>query len=259
MGTFTGERPGRGPGYEYDDSRHAVAYLAIVDLVAGRVVVDAGCGDGSGTAALAEHAARVVGLDHHVASIDQARVTHGGPDVTFEVANLAAPWPVRDADVVVALQVIEHLEDDAAFVRHAIDAVAPGGTVVMTTPNVLRSFSENPYHVREYTAEELQSLLAREGVEVQLQGIFGNAKVEAFDARRRAAVQRWLRLDPLRLRDRLPRGFVEWAFATLSTLVRRRADAGASDEEPITVDDFEVRDGDLDGCLDLVATVRRAG
>lgn len=254
MTRFTGERPGRGPGYEYDDSRHRVAYLHAATLVEGLVVVDAGTGDGDGAALLARTAERVVGLDHHRGVLEQARRDH--PEVTFVEADLDQPWPVADADLVVALQVVEHFEDDDAFVQRALAAVRPGGTVLLTTPNRLRSFSENPYHVREYTAAELRTLLERHGADVQLHGVFGNERVAAFDERRRAAVAWWLRLDPLRLRERLPPAVVERAFALLSTLVRRRAsERGTS--EPITVDDFEVRAGDLDTCLDLVAMVRR--
>lgn len=257
MVVFTGERPGRGPGYEYDDSRHRVAYTAVAPLVTGRVVVDAGSGDGAGTALLARSAARVIGLDHHAPSVARATRDHGGSDVEFRVADLAAPWPAEAADVVVAFQILEHFEDDAAFVRHALQAVRPGGTVVLTTPNRLQSFSENPYHVREYAPDELQRLLAAQAETVELQGVFGNDRVAAFDARRKAQVEKWLRMDPWHLRDRLPRPVVEAAFAGLSTLVRRRASGGARTEDPITVDDFEVRDGPLEESLDLFAVVTR--
>lgn len=258
MAGFTGERPGRGPGYEYDNSRHQVAYRAVAQLVADQLVVDAGSGDGVGTARLAETASHVVGLDHHEPSVQQAREQHRVPGIEFRTADLSRPWPVQGADAVVAFQIIEHFEDDDAFVRHALDAVRPGGTVVLTTPNRLRSFSENPYHVREYTAPELRALLERHGADVELRGVYGNDRVAAFDERRRIEVERWLRLDPLRLRDHLPDRFVEWAFAMLSTLVRRRASGSDADQAPISVDDFEVRDGDLHQALDLMATVRRS-
>lgn len=257
MARFTGERPGRGPGYEYDDSRHRVAYRAVRELVADGVVVDAGSGDGEGTVVLADAATRVIGLDHHGESVTEATRRHGHRgDVEFRVADLAAPWPVSDADAVVAFQIIEHFDDDDAFVRHALDTVRPGGTVVITTPNRAMSFSENPHHVREYLADELRALLERHSDDVQVRGVFGNAKVTAFDERRRAEVERWLRLDPWRLRDRLPRRLVETVFAALSTVVRRRASDDAGAAEPITVDDFEVRDGDLGACLDFFAIVR---
>lgn len=260
MGAFTGERPGRGPGYDYDDSRHRVAYLAAEPLVAGRDVVDAGSGDGVGAAILATSASSVAGLDYHEPSVLAARATHGSTAVTFEVADLGRPWPVRDADVAVAFQIIEHFDDDHAFVDHALAAVRPGGRVVITTPNRLTTFSDNPYHVREYVADELHTLLAAHADEVDLRGVHGNERVATFDRARRAEVQRWLRLDPWGLRDRLPSRLVEVAFAGLSTVVRRRASAASGmGAAPITVDDFTVRHGDLDTCLDFFAVVTRPG
>ena len=225
-------------------------------------MVDAGSGDGEGAALLARSARRVVGLDYHRGALEQARQAH--PDVVFVEADLAAPWPVADADMVVTLQVVEHFEDDDAFVERALASVRPGGTVLLTTPNRLQSFSENPHHVREYTAPELQALLERHGDDVQVQGVFGNERVAAFDARRRAEVEKWLRLDPLRLRERLPNWLVERAFGVLSTIVRRGASAGGDTDAaaPIRIEDFEVRAADpqeLDEALDLLATVRRPG
>ncbi len=258
MGGFTGERPGRGPGYDYDDSRHRVAYLAADPLVAGRRVVDAGSGDGVGTTMLASSAASVTGLDHHQPSVVAARAAHGTEAVAFEVADLSRPWPVHDADVVVAFQILEHFEDDHAFVDHALAAVQPGGRVVLTTPNRLTTFSDNPWHVREYVSAELRALLSSHADEVDLRGVHGNERVAAFDAARRAEVTKWLRLDPWGLRDRLPRRLVGVAFAGLSTLVRRRASTSSgTTDAPITVDDFSVRAGDLDTCLDFFAVVTR--
>ncbi|MDX1622315.1 MAG: methyltransferase domain-containing protein, partial [Nitriliruptorales bacterium] len=213
--------------------------------------------DGAGTAELGKPAACVVGLDHDRPSVETARRRHASSHLEFRLADLAQPWPVGDADVVVAFQIIEHFEDDDAFVRHALAALRPGGKLVITTPNRLRSFSENPYHVREYTHRELAKLLERHGRIIDFRGVFGNELVEAFDERRREQVQKWLRLDPLRLRDRLPRTVVQAGFATLSTLVRRRASSEADLVRPITADDFEVRAGDLDDCLDLFVVVER--
>lgn len=265
---FSGERPGRGAGYEYDDSRHQVAYLHAATLVDGLMVVDAGSGDGQGTMVLAASASHVTGLDYHESSVAAANVGLGSSTVDFIHADLATTWPVQDADAVVAFQIIEHFDDDNGFVERALNAVKPGGKVIITTPNIVQTFSENPYHVREYRAEELRTLLTAHSDEVQLLGVFGNQRVAEFDRHRKAEVQRWLRLDPWRLRDRLPRRVVEVAFATLSTLVRRRASAAATSGRtggqpaaqvvaggPITVNDFEIGEGDLDACLDYFAIV----
>src|SRR5690606_19746299 len=99
-----------------------------------------------------------------------------------------------------SFQVIEHLADAHAFLVALAARLAPGGTFVVTTPNRLRTISENPYHVREFTAEELRAELARVFAVVEVRGMRGNEKVERFDEGRARAVARILRLDPLGLR-----------------------------------------------------------
>ena len=83
----------------------------------------------------------------------------------------------------------------------------------------------------------------------------GNDKVTAFDRGREKAVTRILRLDPLGIRNLLPRKVVEVAFAKLSVLVRRQArdDSGA---DKIVPEDFFVSGDDIDEALDLVALCR---
>jgi len=253
VGQVTGERPGWGEGYDYDESRHLVAYRWAVGLAAGRRVLDAGCGEGFGTVLLAEAGGDVVGLDRAPAAIAAARGRWSRPGLAFRVGDLAA----EDGryDLVTCFQVLEHQRGDHAFVRHLASLLAPGGALVLTTPNVLRSFSENPHHVREYRPGELRDLLGRTFAEVTLHGVTGNARVTAFDAGRERAVRRVLALDPLGLRHRLPAPVVAFAFARLSGVVRRRA-RRAVPADPITPDDFAVRDDALDDALDLLAVCR---
>lgn len=69
-------------------------------------------------------------------------------------------FPEARFDVVVAVEVLEHVGDDEAFVRNVGRVLRPGGTFVMTTPN--GDFLPNPYpdHKRHYRREQLAALLA---------------------------------------------------------------------------------------------------
>lgn len=247
------ERPGWGPDFDYDEARHLVAYRFAGRLAAGKILLDAGCGEGFCTQALADVANTVVGVDYHEESIATARRKWRKPNLSFAVVDLTKETPgTATFDVVLNFQVLEHVADDLGFVRNLARTLAPGGTLVLTTPNAATSFSENPCHLREYTAVELGALLAKVFARVEMLGVFPNAKVEAFDRARRRAVERILRLDPLGLRRLLPEALVHVAFARLGQLVRRQAH-GATGGEKISLDDFEVRTGDLDRALDLVA------
>lgn len=64
-------------------------------------------------------------------------------------------------DAIVAVEVLEHVDEDDAFVRNVASVLRPGGTFVMTTPN--GDFLPVPYpdHKRHYKRAELARLLGR--------------------------------------------------------------------------------------------------
>jgi 2-polyprenyl-3-methyl-5-hydroxy-6-metoxy-1,4-benzoquinol methylase len=253
---FTGERPGWGEGFEYDYSRHIAAYRFAASHAAGRRVLDAGCGEGFGTRTLAEVASEVLGVDYSPVAVAECRRLWNAPNLRFEQVNLAEPGDFAETfDLVLNFQVLEHIDDPLPFLEGLRERLAGGGTLILTTPNRLRTVSENPYHVREYTAAELEHLLAKVFGRVEITGMHGNAKVEEFEAGRARAVARILRLDPLGIRNMLPEKVVHFAFARLAKLVRRQAQP--SGQSSIVPEDFFVSADAMDRALDLVAVCSR--
>jgi 2-polyprenyl-3-methyl-5-hydroxy-6-metoxy-1,4-benzoquinol methylase len=264
---FTGERPGWGEGFEYDYARHIAAYRVAEPLVVGRRALDAGCGEGFGTQSLAAVAREVVGVDYSADAIAECRRlwTAGRTNLRFEQVDLSTPSSSSGSsssasvssvfaerfDVVLSFQVLEHMREPQTFLRRLAEFLEPGGTLMLTTPNRLRSASENPYHVREYTAAELRRELEPIFANVSIRGMHGNAKIEEFEEGRARAVHRILRLDPLGIRNLLPKSIVEFAFARLARVARRRA--RPADAPAIVPEDFSLRDEDVDRALDLVA------
>lgn len=114
------------------DAVYRMASEAILGAcAAGGTLVDVGCGSGNLLSQLRGHFTRLVGVD---------AVRYGGLPAwaEFERADLnAARWelPEACADVVAAVEVIEHLENPRAFVRELVRLVKPGGLLVITTPN----------------------------------------------------------------------------------------------------------------------------
>lgn len=67
--------------------------------------------------------------------------------------------PYELFDVVTAVDVIEHVQEDRKFVEKAWHLLKPGGALYLTTPNGTTIPNRNPDHIRHYTAEELEALL----------------------------------------------------------------------------------------------------
>jgi len=248
---FTGERLHAGdPLFALDLARHEAAYEIARGLLPCGRVLDLGCGSGYGAASLAGRGAAVVALDR-VAPDPASRRSAA----RFVRADLdAVPLAPGSFELVLSFQVIEHLADPGPYLDAIAALLAPGGTAILTTPNALTSDGVNPYHVHEYRAEELRDLLATRFAEVRIQGIGASDPVRRCLEARSRRIRRILRLDPLRLRDRLPRALVERLFALFAVLVRRRAPAAAGTPE-VTTRDFPVGPAD-ERCLDLLAFCR---
>lgn len=251
--TFTGERLPGGGDVEFgiDMERHLAAYRWAALRATGKSVLDAGCGEGYGAAFLSQTAARVLACDRAEA-IAIASTRYREPRLGFRAIDLMQlPSLGERFALVVSFQVIEHVPDPVGFLGALKACVAPGGTLVVTTPNRLMSVSENPYHLREWTAPELEALAAPVLPGVRVLGMNVSERVLAYERARGEQVQRILRLDPLGLRKLIPEAVVRVLFARLARLVRRRVGATGALPE-VGPDDFSVRDDDLARALDLV-------
>ncbi len=74
--------------------------------------------------------------------------------------------PTEPFDVVLALDVIEHVEDDAAFVQELADHLGPGGRLLVTVPAHQSLFGPHDValgHFRRYSQAGLEALLPRPG------------------------------------------------------------------------------------------------
>jgi SAM-dependent methyltransferase len=243
---LTGERTVPGiPAENYWFRRHEAAYAYVAGLVADAEVLEIGCGEGYGTALLAAASRSVVGADYDAVTIAHAAAAY--PQARFVRANLAAlPFPDRAFDAVVTLQVIEHVWNHREFVGECRRVLRPGGLLVVSTPNRL-TFSPgldspvNPFHTKEFTAEELCALLARGGLAVEtVYGLHAGAHLAALDAAYGGSfVEAQLAAPP-----------VEWDGRLLA------------DVASVGIADFEFRGAtahDVDESLDLLVLARRPG
>jgi 2-polyprenyl-3-methyl-5-hydroxy-6-metoxy-1,4-benzoquinol methylase len=110
---------------------YAAAVQALRERAARGAVVDVGCGTGRLRMWMQDLATSYIGVD--------AMRYDGYPaDAPFLAADLncdPVPVPDRSADIVVSLETIEHLENPRRFYRELVRITAPGGWLLVTTPN----------------------------------------------------------------------------------------------------------------------------
>lgn len=207
-------------------------------------LLELGCGEGRGVELLAPHADSYIGIDKIKAVIDNLEKKY--PDYQF-MSGVFPPFTFEDNsfDCIVTFQVIEHVKDDTGFVKEIYRVLKPGGTAMITTPNIKMTLSRNPWHEREYTADELTDLCRKFFSKVEMKGIAGNEKVLTYHERNRASVQRIMRYDFFDLQHKLPAGLLRIPYDILNRVNRNKLKS--TDDElvkSVTVEDFDLREQD---------------
>jgi SAM-dependent methyltransferase len=130
-------------------------------------ILDVGCGTGATTQSLARFGS-VVGMDIGRSALEVA-ARRGLPVAQSSAARL--PARAGAFDLVVALDVLEHLEDDLAAAREMRAALRPGGLLVATVPaypSLWSGHDEALGHRRRYRRRPLVATLERAGFEIVL-------------------------------------------------------------------------------------------
>jgi len=148
----------------YRERRHLLA-RALDGLRPGDAL-DIGAAGGGNTRVLRERGWRPVALEY---GLEGAEVAHERGLLTLRAD--ATRLPIDDAalDLVVAFDILEHIEDDDLAVREVARILRPEGTFLVAVPADPRLWSAHDVavdHVRRYTRETLSSVLHRGGFDV---------------------------------------------------------------------------------------------
>lgn len=132
-----------------------------------RRILSVGCGPAEGLEWLLPFAGpegRVVGLD-----VETAHARNVPERVEFHIGALEnAPFDDASFDVVLALDVLEHLDDDSAGLRQAVRLVRPGGLLLVTVPALPSLWGAQDVvseHRRRYTKRTLTDLFRKVGLQ----------------------------------------------------------------------------------------------
>jgi ubiquinone/menaquinone biosynthesis C-methylase UbiE len=140
---------------------HVSRYRWAAQAAAGRRVLDAGCGTGYGSRLLAEAGAReVVGVD--IAQAVLEAVASAMPEAVRLRAGDLRKLELGDGgfDLVVCFETIEHVANPQVVLDELVRVLAPGGLLLISSPNRGVHPPGNPHHLHEFTPSELEAELA---------------------------------------------------------------------------------------------------
>lgn len=110
-------------------------YLDLVNDLNPATVLDVGCAQGTLALLLGESGRTVTGVDIRPAFLEYAKSRYERGDVTFVAANIFDEPPLGRFELVFANQIIEHVVYPVQLLQTLKQYVAPGGSLVVTTPN----------------------------------------------------------------------------------------------------------------------------
>ena len=166
---FTGERyiPSlRSAKISYE---HWHRYIYAKGFAQNKIVLDAACGEGYGTAYLSSFATHVTGIDLSEEAINHAQKKYLMSNLSF-IKTPANDLPFKEEtfDTIVSFETIEHLskEEHDQFLKEARRTLKPEGFLVISTPNK-KVYSDknnyrNPFHISEFYEEEFMAFLKKE-------------------------------------------------------------------------------------------------
>jgi 2-polyprenyl-3-methyl-5-hydroxy-6-metoxy-1,4-benzoquinol methylase len=250
---FDRERPSFEESNNVTVQRCFYAYEFAKPFITDKVTADIGCADGYGTQFLADFTKSTVGVDYSEVTIAEARIKHvSKTNLTFK-AGKVPPIPLADEsmDVVTAFQFIEHIELRKAFMEDVKRVLKPGGIFICTTPNIKMSIARNPFHVFEYTFDEMQKEASSVFSKIELQGLQGNQIVNKYYDDNSKWAKRILMFDPLGLHKLVPANWLIAPYNFLTSLMRKNLKETNNDTLTITTKDFFLTKDNLDKTWDI--------
>lgn len=143
---------------------HMHRYALALELVQGKTVLDAACGEGYGSALLAGRAESVTGVDISEQAVRHASERYSADNLAFRAADCCAlPFDDDSFDCVVSFETLEHLENQQQLLSEFRRVLKDDGFLVISSPDKAvytdQHGNDNEFHVKELYRDELNDLL----------------------------------------------------------------------------------------------------
>jgi len=240
MDSFEALRPG-GSGILPEETppkffaRHLSAYYFVLPYIINKDILELGFGDGYGSNFMKTYAKSVTAVDSLEKNVNLASNKYKKPGLEFiEMDGASLDFTDETFDVVISFQVIEHIQENRLekYLEGIKRVLKRNGTAFISTLNLTenkkpqQSYTQNPFHIKEFTFEEFYLLIRKVFSTSEIQGLFYGGRLRFYERLKKIGIFRFLPR-PINIVDRF--------------------------YDNITVNDFVWRKGDLDRCIDFMA------
>lgn len=150
-------------------------------------VLDIGCGDGPFALFCANRGAEVIFADIDKQKVDavEQMLRSANARAILPLVTDANPLPLENERVnkIIAMEVLEHVEDPAAFMRELTRVAKPGALFLITVPDPIAenvqktlapaAYFEHPNHIRVFQRDEFEKLILDAGLVIERRASYG--------------------------------------------------------------------------------------
>jgi len=238
--------------------QHQKAYSFCERFVKGKNILEIGSGSGYGTNRLARNAKSIIAIDKDKASIKNSKKKYNSANINFISCKIENYFSNEKFDVIISLQVIEHLKNPEILLEKIHHLLEKNGVFIISTPNRLtQSYKENPYHYKEYSSKELFYMLSRHFREIDLYGLFGDTSIIKREEKRKRYISSSWKKCIITLIKFIPRKYKQFIFDVSSFFIREIIDRKLNGTTSITEKNFKIFKNKTKDSLDIIAVSKK--
>ncbi len=216
------------------------AYVFAEKYISGDVL-ELGCGEGRGIDIILNRSKSFTAIDK-ISEVTE-RLSRKYPNEKFISSSFPPLKNIKNEsfDTLISFQVIEHIKNDKLFIKEIYRILKPGGKALISTPNISMTLTRNPWHVREYTSQQLFDLASRNFKKIIMKGICGNDKIKKYYDDNKKSVMKFKRLDIFNLEKYLPNFLYKIPYEFLNRMNRNKLQANDNSlVSSITTNDYSL-------------------